>query len=320
MKQLAESQNLLKMQLVAWVDGVQCYLKGKHKHKVRIVSAYIPCKTNDVKKLHTVYNQHQRYFDSIGKKNCPRLQFRIDLIHQIKEWKSKGELIIVLMDLNEELLQTGPLQQVLLECDLVDPIQQQHSNDGVIPPPTSKTGSTPIDSIFVSRPLQHIQKGGWSKLGKGVGDHRPLYIDIPVKVLFGEDKFKIHPHEMRQLKCDKPNLVKKFNQLLLKQLINEKAHTKLATLQWNLQEGYLTKEECTKSLIKINNSIQHSVLYAEKKCRKLCTGEVPYSIEAKEAGQLIHFWSNVIRKNEVGIYHQNTFRDLQKNVISTLTK
>jgi len=270
--------------------------EGKHKHKVRIVSAYNPCKTSDVEKLHTVYNQHRRYFNSIGKKNCPRLQFRMDLIRQINEWKSKGELIIILMDFNEDLLRNGPLQQALLECDLVDPIRQLHSNNGVIPPPTSKTGSTPIDSIFVSRPLQHIHKGGWLKLGKGVGDHRPLYIDIPVRVLFGEDKFKIHRHEMRRLKCDNPNLVKKFNQLLLKQLIHEKTHTKLATLRWNLQSGCLTKEECTKSLIKIDNSIQHSVLYAEKKCRKLCTGEVPFSIEAKEAGQLIHFWNNVIRK------------------------
>jgi len=90
----------------------------------------------------------------------------MDLIRQINEWKSKGELIIILMDFNEDLLRNGPLQQALLECDLVDPIRQLHSNNGVIPPPTSKTGSTPIDSIFVSRPLQHIHKGGWLKLGK----------------------------------------------------------------------------------------------------------------------------------------------------------
>ena len=270
--------------------------EGKHKHKVRIVSAYNPCKTHDATKLQTVYNQHVRYFNTIGNKNCPRLQFKIDLIQQIKKWQRMGELIIVLMDFNEDLMRHGPLQQALIECDLVDPIRQLHSHSGLIPPPTSKTGSTPIDSIFVSRPLQHIQKGGWLKLGKGVGDHRPLYIDIPVKILFGEAKFIIHRHEMRRLNCENPNLVHKFNQLFLKQLIHEKTHTKLATLRWNLQLGLLSKAECTNALIKIDNSIHHSVLYAEKKCRKLSTGEVPFSIEAKEAGQLIHFWSNVIRK------------------------
>lgn len=270
--------------------------EGKHNHKVRIISAYNPCKTTDVRKVHTVYNQHRRVFNAKGNKNCPRLQFRMDLIRYVQSCTRKGEMIIMLMDFNEDLLRNGPLQQALTECDMVDPICKLHKHKGIVPPPTSKTGSTPIDSIFVSRSLQHIHKGGWLKLGQGVGDHRPLYIDIPTKVLFGEAKFKIHRHEMRRLKCENPSIVQKFNELLLKQLIQEKTHIKLASLRWDLQEGTMSKQECRQSLIKIDNSIHHAVIYAEKKCRKLSTGAVPFSLEAKEAGQNIDFWNNVIRK------------------------
>jgi len=270
--------------------------EGKNDHKVRVISAYNPCKTSDPKKMHTVYNQHRRHLLAQGNNNCPRLQFRLDLIQRIQSWRKDGELIIILMDFNEDLARDGPLQQALKECDMVDPIRLMHANPDYVPPPTSKTGSTPIDSIFVSRPLQHIHKGGWLQIGHGIGDHRTLYIDISTRLLFGENKFKIHRHSMRRLKCDNPNIVKKFNELFLQQLVREKTHVKLAVLRWQLQEGRFTKKECAIALQKIDNSVQHSVLYAEKKCRKLNTGAVPFSIEAKEAAQLIELWNNVIRK------------------------
>jgi len=96
--------------------------EGKHDHRVRVISAYNPCKTRHLKKMHTVYNQHRRHFISQGNNNCPRLQFRLDLIKYIKSWRKDGELIIILMDFNEDLARDGPLQQALKECDMVDPI------------------------------------------------------------------------------------------------------------------------------------------------------------------------------------------------------
>jgi len=62
---------------------------------------------------------------------------------------------------------------------------------------------------------------------------------------------------MQRLKCDNPNIVKKFNELFLQQLIREKKHVKLAVLWWQLQERSLTKEECAIALQKIDNSVQH---------------------------------------------------------------
>jgi len=73
----------------------------------------------------------------------------------------------------------------------------------------------------------------------------------------------------------------------------------LVVLWWQLQERSLTKEEsCAIALQKNDNSVQHSVLYTEKKCRKLNTGAVPFSIEAKEAVQLIELFNNIIRKKQ----------------------
>ena len=135
-------------------------LEGKYQHKVRFISSYNPCKTQDATKTRTVYNQQKSYLQQKGSYNCPRLQFRLDLVNQIKKWQQNGELIVVMMDFNENLLRDGPLQMSLKELGLVDPIRKLHQNV-TKPPPTSKTGSVPIDSIFVSKQLSKISRGGW---------------------------------------------------------------------------------------------------------------------------------------------------------------
>ena len=272
-------------------------LEGKNNHKVRVVSAYNPCKSSNTQQLQTVYAQQKRYLISKGISTCPRLQFQTDLENEIKTWQQAGEMLIILMDFNENLLRLGPLQSMLLKHGLIDPIRQLHQF-GTTPPPTSKTGSVPIDSIFVSTPLQHIVRGGWLRLSKCIGDHRPLFFDIDIKTILGENKFKIFRPKIRRLKCENPNIVQKFNRLLTQQLLNEKTYVQLAKLQWKISSGVLTKNECKTALQKIDNSVTHAVLYAEKKCRKLCMGEVPFSVERAEAGRLIDLWNNVIRKKQ----------------------
>ena len=49
-------------------------------------------------------------------------------------------------------------------------------------PTTSLTDSVPIDIIFVSPQLQNITWGRWIKIEDSIGDHRSLYIDIPIQI------------------------------------------------------------------------------------------------------------------------------------------
>ena len=49
---------------------------------------------------------------------------------------------------------------------LVDPIRSKYASNNPLPP-TTNTGSYPIDSIFVSPQLSDIVRGGWLELGEG---------------------------------------------------------------------------------------------------------------------------------------------------------
>ena len=141
------------------------------------------------------------------------------LVQNIKEWQGKGENIVLLMDSNENLARMGQLQsQLIYECQLVDPIRSTYQKKDTILPSTSLTDSNPIDAIFVSPQLRDITRGGWIQVEKSIGDHRALFIDIPIKTLLGEDPFTIHRNTARRLVCEQPKVVNKYNELLKSQL------------------------------------------------------------------------------------------------------
>ena len=45
------------------------------------------------------------------------------------------------------------------------------------PPATYQRGSKPIDTILATGAVR-VAQGGYLPFGTGVGDHRPLYIDV----------------------------------------------------------------------------------------------------------------------------------------------
>jgi len=272
--------------------------QGRNNHYTRIISAYVPCKSaNDQGR--TVYNQHRRFFQSQGVTECPRKIMHSQLTQQINVWQNKGERIVLLIDANENLSRMGALQTKLrFECQLVDPIREMYSKKHQILPPTSLTGSVPIDSIFVSSNMKDIIRGGWIQVEKSIGDHRSLYIDVPIKILLGESKFNIHRHTARRLICDHPMIVDKYNKLLNTQLHNQNTIRKYNEFTSQHENGILNTEDTMIALNKLDNSITNSILYAEKKCRKLKSGSVPYTPELNNAGKIINVWNNVIRKKK----------------------
>lgn len=192
-------------------------LEGYNDRKVRVVSAYNPCRTRSTQ-FATVYSQQRRYFLSKHMDVCPRQQFRLDLCRLCTKWINQGELIILMIDCNENLSVLKDLQSHLISepLNLVDPIRQKYPSTTALPP-TTTMGSYPIDSIFVSPELTNIIRGGWLELGEGFSDHRILYFDIDMLQLLGKHKNSTAVRNIRRLQCNDPRTVKAYNSILERQ-------------------------------------------------------------------------------------------------------
>ena len=77
-------------------------MEGHRNRKVRMISAYNPCRT-PTHHYATVYSQQKRYYNENKQYVCPRKKFRRDLCEFITSCQNDGESIILLIDCNENL-------------------------------------------------------------------------------------------------------------------------------------------------------------------------------------------------------------------------
>jgi len=68
----------------------------------------------------------------------------MDLEKAILEWQAKGDMVILIVDMNEDV-RLPIIQQLLRSVRLVDGPTSQHRS----PPATHNHGSNPIDGIFL---------------------------------------------------------------------------------------------------------------------------------------------------------------------------
>ena len=173
----------------------------------------------------------------------------------------------------------SPLQSAFrYECQLIKTIWELH-HDGISKLPSiSPTSSLPIDWIFVSSHLRHTAKRGWISINESIGDHCALFIDISLQTLLGENPLHIHWYTARRLVCDKPKTVLKLNKLLRHQLESQLTLSQFDKFMEMYENRlFYNSKEAIIHLDEIDLSITNSIPYAEKKCQKLNTGNVPYT-------------------------------------------
>ena len=260
---------------------------------IRIISAYQPNITIGEEKQ-TVYAQQKRYLRYIQKSNlCPREAFRQDMTEQLQTWMEKGDLIVLMMDANDDL-RDGTTHQWLTET--IGLINSLHTKHPHLQPPSTYTRNfrnKPIDGCYIS-PGLHIKRGGFLPFRDGIGDHRILYIDVDIETWFEGDLYNIVPQQIRRLKCGDIRLVRKFLQELSSKIehcdMAERVNWLYSTFNNPLTPSQQDKYE------KIDKYITECCLVAEKRCRKIRAGNVPFSPLVDTAAKTIYLWSLILSK------------------------
>jgi hypothetical protein len=76
--------------------------RGKGNRRLRVVTAYRPCKKNDSSPYAT-WTQHRNYFRGKKLEREPRTAILEDLQTEINGWTSAGEHVVLMMDCNEDV-------------------------------------------------------------------------------------------------------------------------------------------------------------------------------------------------------------------------
>jgi hypothetical protein len=155
-------------------------------HITRIIVAYCLCagKTDGLK---TVYQQHMRYTQTQGLNFNPIDLFDHDLSKQVKEWRGKGERIILrMMDLNNHPMQ-NKLYMKLKEHNMTE---FTHKCWGPKEPYMHHSGKSPIDGGYKT-PEVEIVNLAMLNFAESLGDHQSFILDVSTQSLLSVYRYKI---------------------------------------------------------------------------------------------------------------------------------
>jgi hypothetical protein len=93
-----------------------------------------------------------------------------DLTRQIREWLDKGDQIILMLDLNDNVLNSEANTQ-LQSVGLEECILQRHDVMPLVA--TCNKGTNAIDCIYVSSTIR-IQRGGYCPFNSRITEHSGL--------------------------------------------------------------------------------------------------------------------------------------------------
>ena len=242
--------------------------------KTRIVCGYNPC-YNSNPNSSTSYQQHRRFF--INKKKdltCPRTKFREDLVDQLIRWREEGDRLIVCLDANENIYNKSIGKALTdLEGLAMKEVVGSYTNKKV--GPTFFRGSGPIDGVWATNEIT-IANACIMPAGYGLGDHQMFIIDFIATDIIGGNHQKIVRPLTRRLITKLPGVTSKYNSTLEDKILKHKVIERAGILH----RSNCSRRKYTRRITRLDNELTQYMRHAEKKCRRLKSGRIPFSPEA----------------------------------------
>ena len=270
-------------------------LTGRNEMKTTIYTCYCPCKSSSIG---SAYAQQLLYMSendcATQNVTCPRQLFGKDLRSELRNKLEAGHNLLVQGDFNSNY---DDLHSWMLELGLENIIAKRHGRG---PTTYNRSNADAIDHIFGTSNF-HIQSGGFLAYGRLLSDHRGLWVDIPNHMLYGYNPPQPVFHFARRLTLKDPRVVSKYLVFLHSSMKEQDVFYRMNNLHkrtvyplpTNLADEYEALDELVCTLMD----------KAEKQCRKLHTGRIPWSPTYKKCCQTLEYWLN--RRSHFRKVHRN---------------
>ena len=265
--------------------------------RTRVVCGYNPC-YNARPDSSTTYQQHRRFLITHRKDlTCPRVKFREDLVGQLQKWREDSDKLIVCLDSNEHIYRKA-IGKALTDVDGLAMKEVVGDFTGKQIGSTFFRGKKPIDGVWATSDIT-ISNAAIMPAGYGIGDHRLFVIDMAAADIVGSIPPKIIRPSSRRLNTKLPRVADVYSRLLEEQIIKHrliervgKAHTKSRS-----------RRSLTRRLNRLDAELGTYMRYAEKQCRKIKSGRIPFSPEASVWIRRTQIYRSLLR------YHAGKIRN-----------
>lgn len=251
-------------------------LRGKKDQYTTIFLVYRPSRYQETHMRQVSYSAKRRKV--MSNEITPEDLWYCDLGAAIEEKLSVGHEIIIAGDFNDDLSDAdGKTRQFMENLGLCELLIEAYGRG----PATHIRGSKTIDGVFASNGI-HMNQGKYVSFEKSPGDHRWLVIDISEASLIGKSRLDRAPPILRKATSKIPSVKEKFHSLVEQQVVRHQLHRKLQHLFNIAKMGYHFTRKDEEDYERIENIMQRIIRRADRKCRKVRRGIIPYSTYQKK--------------------------------------
>jgi hypothetical protein len=272
---------------------VEQTFKGRGTHFLTVICGYRPNRSKTAQP-YTVFRQHCDRFNQLRLEGSgedlaePRQQMLRDLEERITALQQDNHEVILMVDWNEDI-RGRRLTDFRNKLQLKEVILSRHGTRRA--PPTQIEGSKPIDGIFTTNGIS-IQGSGYLAFADGVKgrpDHRAAWIDITMTSALGYRVPDTVRPSMQRVTTKDIRSVKAFNKAMRVFVRQHKLGERITRLERTIHYPPTAAEQQeAETLMKLRTK---GIKAADKICRKLRTGAIPYSPEFAKLAAERDFWN-----------------------------
>ena len=282
--------------------------KGSDGIETVILSGYCPCYSNKPYSG-TSYQQGKRYYiNEKDDESCPRDRFREDLVKLLEKWKEKGVRLIVCLDCNEDIYK-GKLGKELTKEDGLGLREVVGDLTGKELGATFFRGKKPIDGVWASPEIE-VVGACVMPVGFGVGDHRLFVADFRTVSMVGKSHVTIKRPATRRLNNKIEGCRGKYVDSLEANIVRHRLIEKVKAIEASDEAKELKRSK----LDKIDEQGRQFMRRAEKKCRKIRSGRIPFSPEAAIWIKRTQCYRSVLRWHAGKIKNRGNLRRTARRV------
>ena len=269
---------------------------GRHGTSLRIITGYRPVPNSHSDGPWQVANQHEAYLLAHDDDRDARTAFLADLHLSMITWIASGDSIILQLDANEHVRQ-GEVVRYTQQWGLVDVHHRLHPHIPTVATCSKNRSQTPIDGIWASASID-ILAAGYSGFGEypiGHADHRLLWFDVAAHSCFGFTPPKPAYRQPRRLTLSDPRVVKKYNNLLMAEHHRHHLPQRASRLYEKIPLTDIDDQLEYENIATLDAQCRR---HADRRCRKLRMGQIPFSDELKRADSAVQLWLLMKKKRQ----------------------
>ncbi len=207
---------------------------------------------------------------------CPRKKIREDLVAQLPRWRNDKDRLIVCLDANKHIYKNS-IGKALTDIEGLAMKEVFGDLTGTPMGSTFFCGSKPIDGVWATSDIM-VSNAAIMLAGYQIGDHKLFVINFLMMDIIGISPPRIVRPASRRLNTKIPRVAVEYAQILEKKILKHRLIDRTGANHTSSK----SRRKVAKRLNRLDNKLGQYMRHAEKKCRKIKSGRIPFLPEASQ--------------------------------------